>query len=96
MKRTITELEQKLIDKGFKLHHKTYVGKHSQFIGSYTYVGVVKIDDKDIFTHLTLNAKRDEILGFTFDSPLSWVSYTLADIDYLKNVGELVSKYIYE
>ena len=37
MKRHITELEQKLIDSGWKLLYKTYKGKNSQFVWCYVY-----------------------------------------------------------
>lgn len=66
MKRKITELEQKLLDKGFKLECKHYTGKKSQFVYTYEYIGVIYYYDKDelvdtITTKVLLNAKKDHI-----------------------------------
>ena len=95
MKRTITELEQKIIDKGFKLHHKTYSGKHSQFVSTYCYVAELPLEEK-IKVHLTLNAKRDNILGFTFDNPLPYNSFSKDDVKYINDILDSIDRYIYE
>lgn len=72
MKRTITELENKLIEKGFRLSHKTYSGKHSQFVNEYVYVGKVWYQyDKDSLTLpvlVVLNAKRDKVLDISMEN----------------------------
>ena len=69
MKRTITELESKIIKKGFKLSHKCYSGKHSQFVDKYVYVGTIWYQgDKEgikLIVWVVLNAKRDKVLDIS-------------------------------
>ena len=92
MKRTITELEQKLIDKGFKLHHKTYKGKHSQFVNSYIYVAMLD----GVKVKVCLNAKRDTILNYTFENPIHSEWYGETEISGLNVLLEIVKRFIYE
>lgn len=79
MKRTITELENKLIEKGFRLSHKTYSGKHSQFVDEYVYIGLVRcfVEEKPyiITTKVYLDSKRN----------------TIKEIDMINNFGNVVN-----
>lgn len=66
MKRKVTELEQKLIDNGWKLTGKVYSGKHSEKTNHYEY-----FKTETLITHninygqiIKLNAKRTEIIDF--------------------------------
>lgn len=65
MKRKITLLEEKLIEKGLKLSHKTYIGRHSQFVCGYVYCGKVSVSTNgatySIPTKVYLDAKRTKI-----------------------------------
>lgn len=65
MKRKITLLEEKLIEKGLKLSHKTYIGKHSQFVCGYVYCGKISVSTNDatysIPTKVYLDAKRTKV-----------------------------------
>ena len=79
MKRTITDLEQKLIEKGFRLSHKTYSGKHSQFVNEYVYVGFVRClvgeESYIIATQVFLDQKRT----------------TIKEIDMINRFGDVIS-----
>ena len=72
MKRTITELENKIIKKGFKLSHKCYSGKHSQFVSNYVYEGNVWCqEDKkgyQLKVVVVLNAKRDKVVDIRMEN----------------------------
>lgn len=67
MKRKITELEEKLIDMGFKLSHKTYGGKKSQFVKDYVYGGEIIYFDEDaeieipVKVQVELEPKREKV-----------------------------------
>lgn len=66
MVRNITDLEQKLLEKGFYLESKTYTGKHSQTIKNYIYIGEIccHFDDYTnvpIRVKVGLTSKRDNI-----------------------------------
>ena len=64
MKREITRLEQKLIDNGYKLAFKSYVGKHSQKVEFYAYKG--HLEDYEIIVYL--NSKRNLIDHYVFEN----------------------------
>ena len=69
MKRKITELEQKLLDKGFVLESKSYWGKHSQRVHYYLYLGQVNVDNGFIVTtQVVLNAKKNKIEEVNVDN----------------------------
>lgn len=55
MKRKITDLEQRLINKGYRLAHKEYGGRKSEKTLSYYYIK----DDQFV----RLNYKRDEVVS---------------------------------
>lgn len=68
MKRTITKLEEQLINKTFRLDSKTYSGRYSQKVENYIYKGKVSVKLGDnlslsIKTRVILDAKRTKILG---------------------------------
>jgi hypothetical protein len=73
MKRKITELEQRLIEKGYYLSHKTYGGRKSEKTLSYIYVNknaFVKLDSKresvldyGILNYHAMELTRIELLG---------------------------------
>lgn len=68
MKRKITELEQKLIDKGFKLDRKVYTGLHSEHTLSYVYKGVLCVDDEYntfVYVNIHLDKTREKIDDFS-------------------------------
>ena len=56
MKRKITNLEQRLIDKGYYLSHKQYSGRKSEKTHSYTYV------NKNTF--VKLDFKRENVISY--------------------------------
>lgn len=62
MKRKTTDLEKRLINKGFRLDHKEYCGKHSEKTASYVYYGVVDTRIERVGVNVKLNAKRDTIV----------------------------------
>ena len=66
MKRKTTELEQKLIDNGWKLINKTYSGKHSEKTDHYEYFKMETLSTQNINYGqiIKLNAKRTEIIDF--------------------------------
>ena len=65
MKRKITLLEEKLIEKGLKLSHKTYIGKHSQFVCGHVYCGKISVSTNvatySVPTKIYLDAKRTKV-----------------------------------
>ena len=73
MKRKITELEQRLIEKGYYLSHKAYGGRKSEKTLSYIYVNknaFVKLDykresvlDYGILNYHAMELTRMELLG---------------------------------
>lgn len=64
MKRTITDLEEKLIQEGYKLKSKEYGGKHSQKVVAYVYI---KKDEVGDVTSIVLNQKRTKIVYYTIN-----------------------------
>lgn len=66
MERKRTQLEQKIIDKGFKLECKTYSGKKSQFIEYYVYTGFMYNYKISFY----LNGSRDKIHHYTIENKL--------------------------
>ena len=71
MKRKITELEQKLLDKGWKLECKTYWGKHSQKVDTYEFYKEIVVDISELSpkpirfpAKLILDCKKKEIIGY--------------------------------
>ncbi len=66
MKRKITDLEQKLIDSGWKLIGKVYSGKHSEKTDHYEYFKMETLSTQNINYGqiIKLNAKRTEIVDF--------------------------------
>lgn len=66
MKRKITELEQKLIDNGWKLINKTYSGKRSEKTNNYVYFKTETLTSQNINYGqlIKLNAKRTEIVDY--------------------------------
>lgn len=73
MKRKITDLEQRLIDKGYYLSHKHYGGRKSEKTISYMYVNknaFVKLDNKrekvvdyGLLNYHAMELTRIELLG---------------------------------
>lgn len=94
MKRKITELEQKLLDKGFRLTQKTYGGKHSQFVHEYIYVGeIVKDNEKErieerVFCEVHLNQKKNHINCVYFENLTSY--FSLVDLPLMENYLDLI------
>ena len=64
MKREITKLEQKLIDNGYKLEFKSYVGKHSQKVEFYAYKG--QLEDYQVLIYL--DSKRTKVDHYCFEN----------------------------
>lgn len=98
MKRTITELENKLIEKGFRLSHKTYSGKYSQFVNEYVYVGKVfcYINDGSytVPTNVVLDQKRTTIKDIFIEN---WFDSKVNDkiLNLICNVYQQVKDFIY-
>lgn len=67
MKRKITELENVIIEKGYRLTSKTYKGKESQFTDSYIYDNIEQMNVLgSLFVELFLNKKRTKIEHIRF------------------------------
>ena len=64
MKREITKLEQKLIDNGYKLDFKSYVGKHSQKVEFYCYKG--HLENYEVLIYL--DSKRVKVDHYCFEN----------------------------
>lgn len=85
MKRKITKLEQKLLDKGFVLECKTYKGKHSQFVNEYHYRGVMQFFVDEYDTNIldnvlvVLNSKKDHIVKVYIYNDLTYSKYLSKD-----------------
>lgn len=98
MKRTITELENKLIEKGFRLSHKTYSGKHSQFVNEYVYTGKVfcYFDDGSytVPTNVVLDQKRTTIKDISIEN---WFDSKVNDktLNLICSVYQQVKDFIY-
>lgn len=91
MKRKVSELEQKLLDKGFRLTHKTYGGKHSQFVDKYHYLGELNFFDEtldmntNVLVRVILNNKKDKIIDISIINALSTFDFVSKELlqDYL-------------
>ena len=66
MKRRITELEQKLLDRRFVLSHKTYCGSLSKRTEFYVYVG--NISDFKVMVYL--DYKREKLDHYVIENSL--------------------------
>ena len=64
MKREITKLEQKLIDNGYKLEFKSYVGRHSQKVEFYCYKG--QLENYEVLIYL--DNKRQVVDHYCFEN----------------------------
>lgn len=64
MKREITKLEQKLINNGYKLEFKSYIGKHSQKVEFYCYKG--QLENYEVLIYL--NSKRSKVDHYCFEN----------------------------
>lgn len=89
MKRKVTKLEQRLIDKGYSLSHKVYGGKHSQKTLFYYYVSqnkFVKLDytRENVVSWGLLNYSTSELTTMTLQGVailLDLVKQDLKDSD---------------
>ena len=77
MKRQITNLEQRLLDKGFYLDQKFYIGKHSEKIGGYIYKKDPCEHTNNCTIYVELDNKREDCVNIyikkgsvTFDKDL--------------------------
>ena len=64
MKRHTTELEEKLINRGFKLESKSYCGNHSQKVEFYVYT----LEENNYKFYFYLDNKRLKVHHFYFES----------------------------
>ena len=94
MKRKITELEQKLLDKGFRLLKKNYAGKYSQKTDSYEYRNVyVGLCEVNFLGFVLLDYKREKILEYGI-IPVSETLLILKpkDLEYYRHAMEILEK----
>lgn len=100
MKRSITELENNLIEKGFKLSYKTYRGKHSQYVDDYVYRGKVQCDlnsgeSYSVQVKVIINSKKNSIKSI-------WIGnncrdfVNVSDIAILRECYSIVNNYVRE
>jgi len=71
MKRKITELEQQLIEFGWKLVAKEYCGKNSEKTQNYVYekkIGFVEYGIIPFKAKVIIDYKREKIIRFTFEN----------------------------
>ena len=90
MKREITKLEQKLIDNGYKLEFKSYVGKHSQKVEFYCYKG--QLDNYEVLIYL--DSKRQLVDHYCFENKTPHY-IGLENIDTLEKVYKELTDFIY-
>lgn len=90
MKREITKLEQKLINKGYKLEFKSYVGKHSQKVEFYCYKGQLENYEVLIF----LDSKRSRVDHYCFENKTPRY-IGLENIETLERVYKELTEFIY-
>ena len=62
MKRKVTTLEQNLINKGFRLEKKTYIGKNRDKVNTYVY----SFSDGEITYFVELDKTRTKIIRYYF------------------------------
>lgn len=67
MKRRVTDLEQKLLDNGWKLTSKTYCGKYSQFTLKYEFTKFVKLNCLEHKCVVYLDKHRNKIEFYGVD-----------------------------
>lgn len=90
MKREITKLEQKLIDNGYKLEFKSYVGKHSQKVEFYVYKG--QLEDYQVLIYL--DSKRVRVDHYCFENKTPRY-IGLENIEILERVYKELTEFIY-
>lgn len=98
MKRHITELEQRLVDHGFMLSHKTYKGKDSKRTEFYVYKGIVEnycvvvcLDYKrEKLNHYLIENHLPQYIGRENLDALERVYNEMFDILYEDNTREIV------
>ena len=86
MKRKTTELEQKLIKRGFRLDHKDYIGKNSEKTLSYVYYGVVETSHFKVGVNVILDAKRNEIKVWGIRNLLEFINNPITFTQYQLNI----------
>lgn len=64
MKRKITPLEQKLLDKNWKLCLKEYKGKYSQFTRCYIFEKEISLQEIKMKGFVELNKYRNEVINY--------------------------------
>lgn len=90
MKRKITDLEQRLLDKGYVLSCKTYTKKRNR-IESYVYQ---KIVDDEYIINVVLDPYRNHIMNYGFKKMM--VYFDLESMARIKLIYEKVTKEITE
>lgn len=90
MKREITKLEQKLIDNGYKLEFKSYVGKHSQKVEYYCYKG--HLENYEVLIYL--DSKRSRVDHYCFENKTPRF-IGLENIETLERVYRELTNFIY-
>lgn len=81
MKRNITQLEEKLLNQGWKLTSKTYKGKESQLTECYVYSKIIDFEYDEFCFEARLNCHRDKIIAYHMVNCLPIVS-----VDYCKDI----------
>lgn len=87
MKRKTTELEQTLINNGYRLSHKQYGGRHSEKTLSYYYVKgeqFVRLDYKreNVLSYGLLNQSFNELTSYDLDQVRTKLYNVKYDLEY--------------
>ena len=97
MRRKITDLEQRLIDKGYYLSHKQYSGRKSEKTHSYTYVNknaFVKLDFKreNVISYGLLNYSAMELTRMEWQGIGLMLNIIEKDIDVIEEKTHIVKE----
>lgn len=84
MKRRITELEQKLLDNGWKLYSKNYCGKYSQFTMNYQFYKVIGFGSFACEVCAFLDKKREKVVDYKV-----LVDHEYIDKETFNNIGKI-------
>ena len=85
MKRKVTNLEQKLLDNGWKLVAKEYRGKYSQWTSCYVFEKVISLDNLP-FCDYKFNVKLDKHRNSVVKIYISEIGYV--DENELKSLSQ--------
>ena len=82
-RRKETLLERNLIEKGYRLSHKTYEGKYSEKVNNYVY----KHDNGAVEYQVSLDRTREKIDHYAFTTK-TYIEFTNGILDSLQEINE--------